>query len=86
MSDQNETLCCNFCSKTAAEVAKLVAGPGVFICDACVALCQIYIDHPVEDGKLKLEDGKPVMRDGHPVFEPPSPEEQQQRDEWLEKR
>lgn len=30
---------CSFCLKPQTEVAKLVAGPGVFICDACVGLC-----------------------------------------------
>jgi len=30
---------CSFCGKTQYEVSKLIAGPNVFICDACVALC-----------------------------------------------
>ena len=30
---------CSFCSKPQTDVVKLVAGPGVFICDECVALC-----------------------------------------------
>ena len=32
------TLVCSFCGKTEHQVAKLVAGPQVFICDECVAL------------------------------------------------
>ena len=32
-----KTLACSFCGKTAAEVAKLVAGPRVYICDACAS-------------------------------------------------
>lgn len=32
-------LCCSFCGKGQADVARLIAGPGVFICDACVRLC-----------------------------------------------
>src|SRR5260370_18753242 len=35
----SETLYCSFCRKDKARVEKLVAGPGVYICDACVALC-----------------------------------------------
>ena len=35
---------CSFCAKPNTEVAKLVAGPGVYICDECVALCQQVID------------------------------------------
>jgi len=30
---------CTFCGKTHEEVAKLLGGPGVYICDACVAIC-----------------------------------------------
>jgi hypothetical protein len=35
---------CSFCGKTQTEVKTLVAGPGVFICDECVQLCQAVID------------------------------------------
>jgi ATP-dependent Clp protease ATP-binding subunit ClpX len=31
---------CSFCGKSRAEVKKLIAGPGVYICDACVSVCQ----------------------------------------------
>ena len=30
---------CSFCGKPAADVRKLIAGPAVFICDACVSAC-----------------------------------------------
>jgi ClpX C4-type zinc finger len=43
---------CSFCLKPAPEVAKLVAGPGVFICNECVDLCQEIIGQnpdPVPD-------------------------------------
>ena len=32
-------LSCSFCGKSQGEVAKLIAGPGVYICDECVSLC-----------------------------------------------
>ena len=32
-------LCCSFCGKLEDEVRKLVAGPNVYICDACVGVC-----------------------------------------------
>jgi ClpX C4-type zinc finger protein len=35
----NGTLQCSFCGKPKDRVEKLIAGPGVFICDQCVALC-----------------------------------------------
>jgi ClpX C4-type zinc finger len=37
-------LACSFCGKNAAEVSKLVAGPNVYICDACVAVASRIID------------------------------------------
>ena len=33
------TLHCSFCGKSQHEVRKLIAGPKVFICDECVAIC-----------------------------------------------
>ncbi len=39
---------CNFCGKSKDQVRKLVAGPGVFICDQCVELCNEVIH--AEDG------------------------------------
>ena len=40
------TLRCSFCKKTDAEVAKLVAGPGVRICDECVVIASRLMDAP----------------------------------------
>jgi hypothetical protein len=37
--DGLDLLCCSFCSKEKSAVAKLIAGPGVYICDECVDLC-----------------------------------------------
>ena len=34
-----QTLCCSFCTKDKDAVAKLIAGPGVYICNECVGLC-----------------------------------------------
>src|SRR5215468_5455561 len=39
----NLTLC-SFCGKSHAEVKKLIAGPGVYICDNCVLLCKQVLD------------------------------------------
>jgi hypothetical protein len=38
-----ETLSCSFCTKDKDAVAKLVAGPGVYICNECVDLCNLII-------------------------------------------
>jgi hypothetical protein len=41
-------VCCSFCGKDKEEVAKVVAGPGVFICNECVDLCNhILAEQPV---------------------------------------
>ena len=37
--DRSIPLCCSFCNKSQYEVPKLIAGPGVFICNECVMLC-----------------------------------------------
>jgi hypothetical protein len=36
-------VCCSFCIKEKGAVAKLVAGPGVYICNECVNLCNLII-------------------------------------------
>jgi hypothetical protein len=38
-----DILCCSFCNKDKDTVAKLVAGPGVYICNECVGLCTLII-------------------------------------------
>jgi hypothetical protein len=38
-STNNKSLCCNFCGKTQDQVEKLIAGTGVFICEACLKEC-----------------------------------------------
>lgn len=41
---------CSFCGKESTEVAKMVAGPGVYICDACVGLCSTVIENETVQG------------------------------------
>ena len=58
-SDGNEELLCSFCGKSQRQVKKLIAGPGVYICDECIDLCNEIIDeeltapHPAQ---LDLDD------------------------------
>ncbi|MEZ5080255.1 MAG: ATP-dependent Clp protease ATP-binding subunit ClpX [Thermoleophilia bacterium] len=42
--DTNEQLLCSFCGKSQRQVKKLIAGPGVYICDECIDLCNEIID------------------------------------------
>jgi ATP-dependent Clp protease ATP-binding subunit ClpX len=43
-SEGNEQLLCSFCGKSQRQVKKLIAGPGVYICDECIDLCNEIID------------------------------------------
>ena len=42
--DENKTLRCSFCGKPQNKVRKLVAGPGVYICDECINVCASILD------------------------------------------
>ena len=46
VTEQPAIAACSFCLKPNTEVRRLVAGPGVFICDGCVALCAQLVDGP----------------------------------------
>ena len=48
------TLACSFCGKRQDQVKKLIAGPGVYICDECVALAQHIIDQELEHEQQAL--------------------------------
>ncbi len=50
---------CSFCGKSQAEVKKIIAGPGVYICDSCVNVCKTIIDREV---KAPAVDTKPPIR------------------------
>src|ERR1051325_4553206 len=43
-SEGKEQLLCSFCGKSQRQVKKLIAGPGVYICDECIDLCNEIID------------------------------------------
>jgi len=53
----NSTLHCNFCGKSQKEVKKLIAGPGVYICDECIELCNdiIYEDSLKSSSKAAVD-------------------------------
>lgn len=55
--DDKGQLKCSFCGKTQEQVRKLVAGPGVYICDECIALCNEIIEEEFsEDIEVELKD------------------------------
>lgn len=47
--DSNRVLHCSFCGKSQHEVRKLIAGPSVYVCDECVALCNEIIREEVQE-------------------------------------
>ena len=59
-TDDRETSCyCSFCGKSQNEVAKLIAGPAVYICDECIDLCnEIVLE---ETGKQEVEISRQRM-------------------------
>lgn len=46
-TDNTGTITCSFCGKTQDQVKKIVAGPGVYICNECIDLCKEIIDEEV---------------------------------------
>lgn len=62
-TNTNQPVRCSFCGKTQEEVRKIVAGPGVYICDECINLCKDIIDEEF------YEDT------GHELTEVPKPQE-----------
>jgi ATP-dependent Clp protease ATP-binding subunit ClpX len=48
---KNETLKCSFCGKPQKQVKKLIAGPGIYICDECVDLCNDIMDEEIKQDK-----------------------------------
>jgi ATP-dependent Clp protease ATP-binding subunit ClpX len=48
---------CSFCGKTHGEVRKLIAGPGVYICDNCITVCKSILDKELGHGKGKSASG-----------------------------
>ena len=42
---------CSFCGKSHAEVKKLIAGPGVYICDSCINVCKGILDKEIHEEK-----------------------------------
>jgi ATP-dependent Clp protease ATP-binding subunit ClpX len=63
---RTSNLTCSFCAKTQEEVRKLVAGPGVYICDECVDLCNDILTEELEavpayGSRLQVPTPKQIM-------------------------
>ncbi len=67
MSKSDSYLRCSFCGKSSEQVRKLIAGPGVYICDECVELCNEILDEEL------------LTSSNDTAIQPPLPSEQPQR-------
>jgi len=67
-SDGNEQLLCSFCGKSQRQVKKLIAGPGVYICDECIDLCNEIIDEELTAPTQLDLDNLPRPRDIYSVL------------------
>src|SRR6188474_1920393 len=57
IGDGADLLKCSFCGKSQKQVKKLIAGPGVYICDECIELCNEIIEEELADtAELKLDE------------------------------
>ena len=63
MRDPSDQLQCSFCGKSQRQVRKLIAGPGVYICDECIDLCNEIIDEEFSGPEILKEDDLPKPRE-----------------------
>jgi len=59
MAKSSRMTLCSFCGKSQAEVKKIIAGPGVYICDSCVNVCKTIIDREI---KAPAAESRPAFR------------------------
>ena len=59
MSKYDSHLKCSFCGKSQEQVRKLIAGPGVYICDECVDLCNEILDEELFDSSAAAPQPAP---------------------------
>ena len=51
-----DTMRCSFCGKTQHQARKLIAGPGVFICDECIELCDRILEEELGERPARVLD------------------------------
>ncbi|GAA1706810.1 ATP-dependent Clp protease ATP-binding subunit ClpX [Dietzia cercidiphylli] len=65
VGESGDLLKCSFCGKSQKQVKKLIAGPGVYICDECIELCNEIIESEVEDSQDSALDELPKPSEIH---------------------
>jgi ATP-dependent Clp protease ATP-binding subunit ClpX len=67
-TDGNDQLLCSFCGKSQRQVKKLIAGPGVYICDECIDLCNEIIDEELTTPVALDLESLPKPRDIYAIL------------------
>ncbi|KPK28196.1 MAG: ATP-dependent Clp protease ATP-binding subunit ClpX [Desulfobacterales bacterium SG8_35_2] len=61
-SDSDTTCFCSFCGKSQEDVAKLIAGPAVYICDECIELCNEIVLEGATPDESGIHEKPPVLK------------------------
>ena len=57
-NDETRAICCSFCGKAQDEVYRLIAGPGVYICNECIELCMDILEDGAQFSNRRSLDGE----------------------------
>lgn len=79
-NDEQYTVACSFCGKTQDEVYRIIAGPGVYICDECIELCRTILEDGEPAAKRSTADKK---QEKQPEKLPTPAEIKQKLDEYV---
>ena len=60
-NDNNNEIRCSFCGKPQSLVQKIIAGPGVYICDECISVCQSILEEEFEPERVSDTEAKVSM-------------------------
>ena len=55
-NDKTKNVKCSFCGKSQENVKKIIAGPGVYICDECIGVCQEIIEDEFYEEEEEIEE------------------------------
>ncbi|MCF3649664.1 ATP-dependent Clp protease ATP-binding subunit ClpX [Synoicihabitans lomoniglobus] len=62
MAKSSRMTLCSFCGKSQTEVKKIIAGPGVYICDSCVNVCKTIIDRETKQSPIEAKPAFNLLR------------------------
>ena len=68
-NEEHGVIRCSFCGKTQDEVEKMIAGPGVYICNECVNLSKSIIDDQIKIKNETTDDLKDNFPKPHDIYD-----------------